>query len=231
MGASRVAIAAVAVFVAAAGAASRLLSGNALLHTDLVYSPAQKERIPGAFSPESAARSFYLYVDAGMYDKAYEIILEPARSRSGSPEEGKGSGRFPGWTTLEDFVDRMNKELGPGGTNIRLGSIRAGQPEPFDSVRVSNANIGGSDSAQADTLLSRVTRLEGAYRVAVDGHMLGACSVFRWEKELIVVKSDGQYKVLLDGAKGGPGFSYRSWFENIEKLSDLKGGAHSRVLK
>ncbi len=233
--ASRGTIAAVALIAAAAGAAARLLSGNALLHTDLVYSPAQKEPIPRATSPESAARSFYLYVDAGMYEKAYEISLEPARTKNVSPDEGNGG--FSGWTTREDFVDRMNRELGPGGSHIRLGSVRADASRPFGRT---GANVDGSDPApadepanapQADTFLYGITRLEGVYRVEVSGHMLGACSVFRWKKDLTVVKSAGKYRVLLDETQGGRGFSYQTWFENLEKLSDLRGGGGNRVLQ
>jgi hypothetical protein len=225
----RGAIVAVAiVLAAAAGAAARLLSGNALLHTDLVYYPAKKERIPGADSPENAARSFYLYIDAGMYDEAYEISLEPSWVRSGSQGEGRGEIRFTGWTSREDFVERLNGELGPGGSNIRLGSVRSGQPAPLDRT---SAKADDSDRAPTGELLSRVARMEGAFRVTMNGHMLGACSVFRWEKELVVVKSDGRYRVLLDGTRGKRGLFYRTWFEGVEKLADLRSGGNGRGLE
>jgi hypothetical protein len=218
---------AVAALIAAA-AAARLMSGNALLHTDLVYSPSREERIPGAASPECAAISFYLYIDAGKYGEAYEISLEPTWVKGVSEDEGKGTAVFAGWTTREGFVDRLNRELGPGGSQIRLGSVRAGPPVPFER---SDDKYDGSRGAPADAILSGISQLEGLYRVRVSGHMLGACSVFKWRKDLTVVKSAGHYRVLLDGTGGGRGFSYRSWFENIEKLSDLRGGGGSRVLQ
>jgi hypothetical protein len=162
-----------------------------------------------------------------MYDDAYEISLEPSWGRSGSPGEGRGERRFSGWTAREDFVDRMNRELGPGGSNIRLGSVRAGQLEQDGGVSASDE----SDPAPTGALPPRIDRLEDTYRVAVKGHMLGACSIFRWEKELVVVKYDGRYKVLLDGTRGGRGLFYQSWFENVEKLSDLRGGGKNRVFQ
>jgi hypothetical protein len=232
MGASRAwggtIVAVAAVLAAAAGAAARLLSGNALLHTDLVYSPARKERIPGAGCPEDAARSFYLYVDAGMYGEAYDISLEASWARSGPPGEGRGERRFSGWTSRENFVERLNGELGPGGSNIRLGSVRAGRLEPLD---VASAGEDVSDFSRTGELLSRVERLEGAFGVEMNGHMLGACSVFRWKKDLVVVKSDGRYRVLLEGTRGERGLFYRTWFENIEKLADLRGGGNGRGLE
>lgn len=226
MAAPRGMIAMAVVFAAAAGAAVRVLSGNAILHTDLVYSPAQKESIPGATNPESTARSFYLYVDGGMYDKAYDVSLEPVLRQGGSYEEKTGLDRFSGWTSREEFVSRMNRELGHGGSGIRLGSIRAGEAALFGGT-----SARGTEPDRADTLLSRIAELEGAYRVPVSGHLLGACSVFNWKKDLTVVKTAGQYKVLLDGTRGARTFSYQSWFENIEKLADLRGGGNDRVLR
>jgi hypothetical protein len=227
--ASRGAIIALAiVFAAAAGAAARLLSGNALLQTDLVYSPARKERIPGAGSPEDAARSFYLYVDAGMYDEAYDTSLEASWVGSGSQGEGRGEKRFSGWTSKRDFVDRLNVELGPGGSNIRLGSVKANRLGPLDVAIEMVDEPGRSPTGE---LLSRIERLEGAFRVEMRGHMLGACSVFRWKKDLVVVKSDGRYRVLLDGTRGERGLFYRTWFENVEKLADLRSGGNSRGLE
>jgi hypothetical protein len=210
MAAPRGIVAIAVVLVAVAGAAVRVLSGNALLHTDLVYSPAQKERIPGATSPENAARSFYLYIDSGLYDKAYDISIEPQWNEGVS--RGSGFDKVSGRSSREDFFARMYRELGPGGSGIRLGGIRAGEAEPVDDF-------------------SAIERLEGVYRVRVSGHMLGACSVFRWKKDLTVLKTAGQYKVLLDGRTGALPFSYRSWFENIEKISDLRVGGKSRVIK
>jgi hypothetical protein len=219
MAGSRVtaALAAVLITAAGAGAAVRILKGNSLLQTDLVYSPARKERFPGTKDPESTARSFYMYLDDGLYEKAYDISLEPARSGG----DGPGGGAYSGWTSRDDFVARMNRELGSGGSGIRLGNIRAGKAEP---IAVEECGFGASNPTPGATHLASVAPPEGAYRVKVSGHMLGACSVFRWGKNVTVLKTGGQYRVLLDELPGEGNLSYRSWFENVEKVADLRGG-------
>ena len=196
------------------GASVRFLGKIPLVHTDTVYSPAREERIPGADDPESAAKSFYMYLDRGCYEKAYDTALEPAPPR----EAGGEGGRPPERTPKDEFVSRMNSELGPGGAGIRLGNIRAKK-----AGRLAGGD--GSAGTRAGASPPSETCSEGACRVAVNGHMLGACSIFRWEKTVTVLKRGGKYRVLLDAPAGGKAPSYRAWFENVEKIADLRGVA------
>jgi hypothetical protein len=233
MAVSRGALAVIVISVAAAGAVVRILSGNAVLHTDLVYSPVQKESIPGAKSPESTAKSFYMYIDSGQYDEAYDISLEPEWGQGTVSYDGEvrvDFSRFSGWTSREAFVERMKRELEPNGSGIRLNNIQVGDAEPTgDAV----AYAGVRADAQADPGFPwfSIAHLEGTYRVPVSGHMLGACSIFRWEKNLTVVEIAGKYRVLLDGTKGARAFFYQSWFENIKKLRNIRVGGIDQILR
>jgi hypothetical protein len=60
-----------------AGAGVRLLGGDALVSTSLVYARNAPEEIPGNRTPEDAVRSFYLMLDRGLYEEAWAVSVEP----------------------------------------------------------------------------------------------------------------------------------------------------------
>lgn len=201
----------------AAGVFIRLLSGSSVLHTDLVYSPGRKEKPPGSRTPADAVKSFYLYLKSGDYEKAWEISLEPDwADRGGGVEfrdEVSGSGRqFSGWTGKEAFVQRMKAELGPFGSKINLRAVEAEIIGVLDAAPFAEAY--GFD------------KLENAFMVKAWGNLLGACSVFRWEKELVVLEVGKRYRVLLGGTKPKNSWFYQSWFSNLTMVGTLRRSAH-----
>jgi len=198
------------------GLAVRLMSGNAVIQTDLVYSPGIEERVPGAGTPEDAVKSFYLLIDRGGYEKAYELVLEPDWTPGETPalyreNIGVREGTFPGWTGKAEFVERLRRELGASGTWITLNSVRAESISQHPEADV---------SAMAERY--ELSALESVYTVEVSGNLLGACTIFKWKKVLPVLQIGKNYRVLLSGTKAEKKFYYQSWFSELEKVGYLR---------
>ena len=203
----------IVVFAAALlfGAAFRVLSGHEILLSSLIYAPSVKVRYPGSRTPEDTAVSFYLSIDNGDYERAYELILEPrwtdvpASYRDAVEAE---NGQFKGWTEEREFLNRLRHEIGPGGSGIKLNSVSAHVLHELESDLYARAfDING---------------LRSAYSVNVEGSILGACSIFSWKKNLTVLQVGRRYKVFLDGGKEANSFYYQSWFAEFEKIGDLR---------
>ncbi len=99
-------------------------------------------------------------------------------------------------------------ELGVNGIWLKLNNIQAHKLE--------------SDSGDLPEEIVDTLDPEEVYAVRVNGHLLGACSIFKWEKDVTVVNIMGEYKIFLDGTKQAKSFFYQSWFSNIEKIADLR---------
>ena len=202
------------VFLLTLGLFIRLLGGVPIISTDLVYSPGKSQNPTGSKTPEDAAKSFYVFIDNGAYEKAWELSLEPdwtgGAGAYGYREEISSSGKaFMGFTGKETFVKRLNEELGNAGSGITLRSIDAEVIEPIDP------SIFGESYG--------LKNVRDAFRVRAKGNILGACTIFRWEKEFIVLGFGKGYKVLLSGTKNKNSYFYQSWFSNIERIGDLRG--------
>jgi len=200
--------------VLVAGAALRALSGHEIVLTSLIYAPDEKVRYPGSRTPEDTATSFYLSIDNGDYERAYGLILEPRwtdEPASYSDAVAAEDSLFLGWTEEEEFLRRLKFEIGPGGSGIKLNSVHAYVVEELEAGPYSEAfDISG---------------LRSAFRVKVQGSILGACSIFSWKKELTVMQIGRHYRVFLDGSKEANSFYYQSWFTEFEKIGDLRGGS------
>jgi len=194
----------------------RTLSGNAPISPNLVYSPGIREKIPGTRTPEAAVKSFFLSIDSGDFETAWELLLEPDWTEPGvsvlyRDSVSRDFAHLYGWTEKEDFVKRSKSELGVRGTGVTLNNIEARIKCTLDPKKLSE-----------DYSLDSVKE---AYIVEVSGNILGACSIFRWQKELHVLLVGKRYKVLLSGTKPENSFYYQSWFASIERVGDLKGAA------
>jgi hypothetical protein len=189
------------------GTAIRIGSGSPVLSSDMVFAKDEIKEYPIANSPASTALLFYRLIDDGVFDRAWELALEPDWSRYytqvGYRDPVSSEGRpFPGWTPKQDFIDRMEGEIGKNGWSLKLNSIEA------DRIGTASA----PDYAGGGT----------PHLVKIRGHMLGACTIFSWEKDVTVIESGGKYKVLLDGTKQSKNYFYQSWFSARNKISDLR---------
>jgi hypothetical protein len=198
----------------AAGAFFRLLVGVPLVQSDLIYSAVIKKKPPGTKTPENTVKSFYFFIDSGAFEEAWNIILEPDWtggdvSVSYFDEVKRDPEGFSNWTEKEEFVNRLKKELGEKGARITLNNIDAAQ-----------AAMGKAEFSNEAIPVVDVDRI---YKVMADGHILGACTIFRWDKEFYVLEIRGKYKVLLSGTKGRKAFFYQSWFSNLEKFGNIRG--------
>jgi len=190
----------------------RILSGSPAVHTDLVYSPGIRQKPPGAKTPGDTAVSFYMLLDSGQYEKAGDLALEPdfvGTGRDAALAERVGPGTFYGWTDTKRFVERTRRELGQGGAGITLKNIRVDSVLTVDFA-----------SPLQDAPLQGI---EDAYLVDISGNLLGACTIFRWDKQVMVLRIDKKYKLLLSGTKSAKSFFYQSWFSNIEEIGNLRG--------
>jgi len=202
------------VFFFLAGAFIKLFSGSPLFQSNLIYFSGKTTKPPGTGTPRDTAVSFYMLVDAGDYEQAWEMALEPDWVSEGTAvsyfdEVGPGFGDFQGWTNKADFVERLNEEIGKRGGKIRLSNYEA-RAVSFQEKEFEDSMLYLNDFETVD-------------KIEVRGHLLGACTIYKWDKELYVVKMNGKYKVLLSGEKTGRSLYYQSWFSNLYKFGNIKG--------
>jgi hypothetical protein len=196
------------------GIALRILSANKIVFANLVYSPGIKTVYPGTKTPEDTVKSFYLSIDSGDYEKAFELILEPDwtgkdQAALYKDEIDAAPAFFLGWTEKERFIDRLEDELGERGNGITMNSI---ETQILDSLAI-EPFIKNYD----------IPSLSSAYRVEASGNLLGACTIFSWKKEVTVLQVGRKYRVLLEGTKRKNSFYYQTWFARIERVGNLKG--------
>jgi hypothetical protein len=195
----------------AAGALLRAGSGAALVSSNLVYAAALPAALPGTRTPQDTASSFYLLLDRGEYEEAWDLALEPDWNlgiRVPLRRSLEASGPLSGWTAKQTFVERLTDELGAGGYWLKLNSVESA--------------VATGDLALQPEVRQRL----GTQRlipVHVTGTLLGACTLFRWEKDLPVVQTGRGYKVLLPGTKAAGEQYYQAWFADIRKIGTLRG--------
>jgi hypothetical protein len=202
-----------------AGAVVRLVGGLPLVGTDLAFESAAAPPGPGttkgtrkggaAGSAEEAVAAFYAALQAGAYDTAWDVSVEPGWPGARNAAWGDtvvAQGLPPAWTSKDEFVRRCADELGPG---IRLNGVAA---------EAASAPPGEQDLASA-------VGASQVQAVHVSGHMLGACLIYRWERELAVAEVGGSWKVLLPGTKAARESFHQSWFSDVTLIGSLRGQA------
>jgi hypothetical protein len=189
------------------GAGLRAVGGVPLLRTDLVPA-ARASGQPAEGTPEEAAASFYRFIQQGLYEKAWEVSLEPAwpDARGASyAAEVRAAPSAAGWTAQADFISRCGAEL---GTGLKLNGVQAARmPSP------------------PDTPEARVAAALGAvrvYGVHASGQMLGACLIYRWDRDLAVAETGGRYRVVLPGVKAARASFHEAWFSNLSLIGSLR---------
>ncbi len=196
----------------ALGLVIRAAGGAAIFPSAIVYAAGGPESVPGAQTPEDAARSFYLLLASGEYGKAWELALEPDWSNGAevpyrsdlSPSEALSR-----WTPESRFVRRLSDELGPGSL-LKLNSIQARE-------------VQGEDGASVEPAVRKLIGERKIISVQADGNLVGACTVYHWDRLLPVVRTDTGYKVLLPGTKAAKALFYQSWFANVRQIGALRG--------
>jgi hypothetical protein len=189
------------------GAFFRVIGGNRVVLSDLIYSPGVKTTFPGTKTPENTARSFYLHIDRGEYDRAWELSLEPDWAGNDTEElffrevaaDPEG---FSGWTPKKRFIERNSWELGADGSGITLKSVEARILRAIDPHAF--AGTYGIDD------------LQKAYLLEITGRLLGSCSLLRFKTDLIVLVIHGENRVFLSGAKPKDSYFYQTWFSEIK---------------
>ncbi len=203
------------------GIGLRIVGEKPIFSGDMVYRAAGEVAFPGTETPEDTAVSFYMYIDRGMYKKAYDISIEPDFYSADKPAPYKemvaaGEEQFQGLIGKEEFVDRLHFELGPRGHWIKLHNIRGKLLEEPCSVSTRL-----KEKAVAAGMLSGKTG-HRCYPVRVTGHLLGACTIFSWEKVVPVISDDAGYKVVLPGTKQIKQYYYQDWIMHVIKIFDLR---------
>jgi len=197
------------------GAVVRFVGGVPLLQTDLMMAPEGAGPVAGpaagvatSGTPEMAAASFYAFLKQGEYAKAWEMALEPdwpGALGASYQQEVAPSPRASGWTTEADFVRRCTADIGSG---IKLNGIQVVRlPSPRESAEGRAASALGA------------TRL---YGVRASGHMLGACLIYRWDRDLVVADIGGRCRVVLPGTKAARTSFHQEWFSNLSLVGSLR---------
>ena len=191
-----------------------------MLFTRLIYAPGQKVRYPGNRTAEDTVTSFYMAIDSGDYERAYELVLEPRWTGVQEPATYREAVEedpvlFKTWTTEEEFLQRMKSEVGAGGSGITLKGVDARILEPVETVTYED--------------IYGISDVRGAYRVEASGNILGACSIFTWRKELVVLQIGKGYRVLLSGTKDKNSYYYQSWFTGFERVGNLRAAQTQSV--
>jgi hypothetical protein len=195
------------VCVIALGAAVRWAAGVPLFHTDLVMSP-QAPVAAEAGAPEAAAASFYSFLQRGEFENAWKVSLEPHWAAAGGAtyqQEVTPSASASGWTTENDFARRCADDIGSGIKLNAVQVIRLPAPPETPEARAVSA-IGA-------------TRLFG---VRASGHMLGACLIYHWERDLVVAEVGGRYRVILPGTKSARASFHQDWFSHLSLVGSLR---------
>jgi hypothetical protein len=60
------------------------------------------------------------------------------------------------------------------------------------------------------------------YGVRASGHMLGACLIYRWDRDLVVAEIGGRCKVVLPGTKAARSLFHQEWFSNLSLVGSLR---------
>jgi hypothetical protein len=190
----------------AIGSIVRLSSGTPVLQTDLLSGIAAGPAPNG--TPESTVLSFYELIAKGEYEKAWGLSVEPVwkGARETAYRDAVLAAAAPeGWTPEKEFVSRCEEDIGYG---MKLNGIRA------------VALPAAPDGPEARAVEARThARLSGVH---ASGQMLGACLIYRWDKDLAVAEVDGAYKVVLPGTRAAKSFFHQSWFSNMALLASLR---------
>jgi hypothetical protein len=201
--------------VVAVGAAVRLAGGVPLLQTELQFSaggaPAPSGAAAGvtADAAQAAAAAFYSCLAKGDYQEAWKVSLEPdwsgAAGASSYLQEVTPSAHVSGWTSESAFVRRCEEDIGPG---VKLNAVEvAPLPSPPRTPEAGAASALGA------------TRLFG---VRASGHLLGACMIYHWERDLVVAQVGGAFKVLLPGTKAARSSFHQEWFSDLSLIGTLR---------
>ena len=208
----------------AAGLLTRVFGGLPVFSSAMVYSSGKKEPYPGVRTPEALVKSFYMYIDNGLFSKAWETVREPLwlpeEARVVYADNVRPGGRIYGFTSLEQFGRRGTAELGYGGSWVRLQNIKTRVISVNDTGE--GLPAAGLPAAELPAELLGSLAADSYTSVSVSGHMIGACTIFSWKKDVLVAEKNGGYFLVLPGTKEPKSFYYQSWFDNIEKIASLR---------
>ncbi len=192
-----------------AGAVLRFSFSVPLVITELVYTPPSDALIPKAKNPELTVRRFYMLIDEGRYAEAYNLVIEPDWVDSDRPAPYRESviatpDKYFGLVSKEEFIARSIGEMGPRGIYFSLSNI--------DSSVLKNSVVALPWNSLID-----YPEYEEIVPVKTRGDFLASCAVYRWEKDLLVIKTGEEYKIILDGTKNAKENYYLTWLNFSEK--------------
>ncbi len=135
---------------------------------------------------------FYRAVDKGRYVEAFQISLENHWQVGETPTVDR-------LTHEDEFVAALDKELGAKGMGLNIVAI-----QPVTQTVVLRSEIDSAvypELAVLDVLPAGAKAAELG-RVQLTGTLLGRCSRWNWERDVLVVNLPGQgWRVLLPGVR------------------------------
>ena len=154
---------------------------------------------------QATVLNFYNLVDKGRYAEAYQLGFENKWQKLAS-----GEYRPVGLVPTEEFVDRLNQEIGSNGMGLNIISL-----EVMSQTVLSPDQWHVSDrpELQALNFIPDKVLTESIYEVEIEGVMLGRCSRWDWHDTVLVAHlNDGEWKLLLPGSPDDISPHYEEWF-------------------
>ena len=120
-------------------------------------------------------------------------------------------------------MSRLTDELGRGGVWLRLADVQAEEVAGAGAPEAGTHRPAGPGEAVAEA--DGPAGSKAAAVVRAQGTLLGACTIFHWEKVLTVTRERGGWRVLLPGTKRANALFYQEWFANVRKVGTLRAAS------
>jgi|GEM_PF-1476550 len=151
---------------------------------------------------------FYRLIDDGKYTEAYQLCLENKWQVSNDT-----GASIVGLVTQEEFVQTLTQEIGPQGLGQDIIQITVTDVRPFATA---GQDLSKHPELQTLRYLSPLQQVKNIYLVTVQGALLGRCSQWNWEKQLVVAHlkstSGENWRLLLPGKSDARFPHYVAWF-------------------
>ena len=189
------------------GMAVRWAAGVPLLHTDLV--DGSRSRLVGNRAPRRRPSPSIL-TSSGATTETRGRCRWNRTGQGRPPPPTRKRSRLPRRLRVDDgngFCSAMR-----GRHRLRdQAERRAGGAPPRATGYARRA--GGLAALGASRL----------FGVRASGHMLGACMIYHWERDLVVAEVAGRYRVILPGTKAARASFHQEWFSSLSLVGSLGG--------
>lgn len=175
---------------------------------------SQQPRKPFPTGLGETVRKFYEAADRGLYKEAYQLALEN-KWQAKAPD----TYALAGLTSQDEFVHALTEQWGDNGVDLTINEMDLLSASPLGTNRPLP-----SEWPELYTLadLPADTLVEDIYEVQIHGSLMERCSLWQWDKRLLVAKlTPGEWKVLLPGIPDNRISHIQVWFLDKNPFAEL----------